>query len=95
MSLQAKHPGEDIDARLIEALDRLQAKPKNDKWERFLKFYPTIIRALSRKVTQKAILEEMKEYGLNITPAKFKDFKKMADAASETVASAVPGVEGK
>lgn len=57
---------------LLKALDALQPADSQKKIALFGKIYPGIVRAISRKVPQKDILDMLKRTGLKLNPVRYR-----------------------
>lgn len=69
--------------KLNAALDALMPSQRHTKAEKFREHYRAIEAALSRKMSQKAILAALKQHGLCLSPATFKSMLSRARKAAE------------
>ena len=74
-------------AEIAAALRSLKPNRQHHDSQLFAILYPVIVEMLDQRVTQKAILNTLKEHGLKLHPARFKDL--MANARSSTSEPAV------
>ena len=79
----------DVDRELLTALDALQPGEKQQKQALFKKAYPGILRAIGRKVPQKAILAALGKSGLKLHPIRYREMleieRKLRDERGECV----------
>lgn len=64
-------PAQDVN-KLIEGLKRLKARPKQERDQLFKQLLPAILDAQEREVSQKDLLEFLKNSGLKLSPNTFR-----------------------
>lgn len=86
-------------ADIVAALRSLKPNEKHRKSQLFSLLYPVIVEMIAQNVTQKAILEKLKEMGLKLHPSRFNEMmaaeeikvaanaSEMADGTSEVEAA--------
>jgi len=63
----------DLGCDIEKALDALGPSQRDQKSALFCQVFPSIEAAMARKVTQKSILRELRNFGLTLHPARFKE----------------------